>query len=31
MLRKEGYDAYAITGGLQAWRDAGYAIEEKEE
>jgi rhodanese-related sulfurtransferase len=30
-LRKQGYDAYAIRGGLEAWRDAGFPTEEKEE
>jgi len=30
-LRKQGYEAHAITGGLDAWREAGYPAEEKEE
>jgi rhodanese-related sulfurtransferase len=29
-LRKQGYQAYAIQGGLEAWREAGYPVEEKE-
>jgi rhodanese-related sulfurtransferase len=29
-LRKQGYEAYAIRGGLEAWREAGYPLEEKE-
>jgi len=29
-LRKKGYRAYAIDGGLEDWREAGYPIEEKE-
>jgi rhodanese-related sulfurtransferase len=30
-LRKRGYKAYAIKGGLDAWREAGYPVEEKED
>lgn len=29
-LRKQGYNAYAIAGGLPAWREAGYPVEEKD-
>jgi rhodanese-related sulfurtransferase len=29
-LRKRGYDAYAIRGGIDAWRDAEYPLEAKE-
>ena len=29
-LRQHGYDAYAIAGGLPAWREAGYPLQEKE-
>lgn len=29
-LRKEGYDAYAIEGGLPAWQEAGHPVHEKE-
>jgi len=29
-LRKQGYQAYAIQGGLEAWREAGYPVEGKE-
>jgi Fe-Mn family superoxide dismutase len=29
-LRKQGYTAYAIAGGLPAWREAGYPVEEKD-
>lgn len=29
-LRKQGYDAYAIEGGLPAWREAGYPVREKD-
>lgn len=29
-LRKRGHDAYAIEGGLPAWREAGYPVQEKE-
>jgi rhodanese-related sulfurtransferase len=29
-LRKKGYDAYAIEGGLDAWLEAGYPLEKKE-
>jgi hypothetical protein len=28
-LRDAGYRAYAVRGGLDAWRDAGYAVEPK--
>jgi len=30
-LRKKGYEANAIRGGLEAWHDAGYPTEEKTE
>jgi rhodanese-related sulfurtransferase len=30
LLRKQGYKAYAIEGGLEAWRKAGCPIEQKE-
>ena len=26
-LREQGYRAYALEGGLQAWYDAGFALE----
>lgn len=29
-LRKQGYTAYAIEGGLEDWNEAGYPIEQKE-
>lgn len=29
-LRKQGYDAYAIEGGLPAWKEMGYPLQEKE-
>jgi len=29
-LRKHDYDAYAITGGLEAWLEAGHPVEQKE-
>jgi rhodanese-related sulfurtransferase len=29
-LRKNGGEAYAIAGGLEAWRDAGFPLETKE-
>jgi rhodanese-related sulfurtransferase len=29
-LRKQEYSAYAIEGGLPAWRQAGYPVQEKE-
>jgi rhodanese-related sulfurtransferase len=28
-LRKQGYEAYAIEGGLLEWREAGYPVHEK--
>jgi hypothetical protein len=28
-LREQGYRAYALVGGLQAWYDAGYQLEPK--
>ena len=28
-LREQGYRAYALEGGLQAWYDAGYPLEAK--
>ena len=28
-LREQGYRAYALEGGLQAWYDAGYPFEPK--
>jgi rhodanese-related sulfurtransferase len=30
-LRKQGYQANAIKGGLKAWKEADYPIEEKDE
>jgi rhodanese-related sulfurtransferase len=30
-LRKQGYTANAIRGGLEAWKEAGYPLEEKDE
>lgn len=30
LLRKRGFDAYAIHGGLPAWIQAGYPVQEKE-
>jgi rhodanese-related sulfurtransferase len=29
-LRKQGYEAYAIRGGIDAWREAEYPFEAKE-
>lgn len=29
-LRKQGHEAYALTGGLQASADAGYPLEPKQ-
>jgi len=29
-LKKQGYEANAIRGGLEAWHEAGYPIEEKD-
>jgi hypothetical protein len=29
-MRKKGYEAHAIEGGLEGWREEGYPIEEKE-
>lgn len=29
-LRQQGYEAYAVRGGLDAWREAGYPTERKE-
>jgi rhodanese-related sulfurtransferase len=29
-MRKKGYEAFAIEGGLEAWREAGYPVEDKE-
>jgi rhodanese-related sulfurtransferase len=29
-MRKKGYQAYAIKGGLLKWREKGYPVEEKE-
>ena len=29
-LRKQGYDAIAIEGGLPEWREAGYPVQEKD-
>ena len=29
-LRKQGYSAYAIEGGLPTWRQAGYPVQVKE-
>jgi hypothetical protein len=28
-MREQGYQAYAIEGGLHEWREAGYPVEEK--
>lgn len=28
-LRKQGYDAFAIEGGLEAWQENGYPVEKK--
>jgi 3-mercaptopyruvate sulfurtransferase SseA len=28
-LREEGYEAYALKGGYQAWKTAGYPLEPK--
>ena len=28
-LRENGYRAWALTGGYQAWREAGYPIDSK--
>jgi rhodanese-related sulfurtransferase len=28
-LRKEGYDAWAIEGGLEKWVEAGYETEDR--
>lgn len=30
-LRNQGCEAYAIKGGLAAWREAGYPVEPKQE
>jgi len=30
-LRKNDYEANAIKGGLMAWKDADYPVEEKDE
>lgn len=30
-LRNQGYEAYAIQGGLAAWQEAGYPVEPKQE
>jgi hypothetical protein len=29
-LRNQGYDAFALWGGYQAWKAAGYPLEPKE-
>jgi rhodanese-related sulfurtransferase len=29
-LRKKGYQAHAIKGGLKAWKEAEYPLEEKD-
>jgi 3-mercaptopyruvate sulfurtransferase SseA len=29
-LREQGYEAFALKGGYQGWRDAGYPLEPKE-
>jgi rhodanese-related sulfurtransferase len=26
-MKKKGFDAYALLGGTQAWKDAGYPME----
>ena len=28
-MREQGYEAYAIEGGLHAWREKGYPVEQK--
>jgi rhodanese-related sulfurtransferase len=28
-LQQNGYDAYALKNGYQAWRDAGFPVEAK--
>jgi rhodanese-related sulfurtransferase len=30
-LRKKGYEANAIKGGLEAWKEDDYPVEEKDE
>jgi rhodanese-related sulfurtransferase len=29
-MKKKGYDAVALLGGTQAWKDAGYPMEKGE-
>jgi len=29
-LRKQGYEAFALRGGYQAWKEAGYPVQPKE-
>ena len=29
-MRENGYDAYAIEGGLHKWREKGYPVEDRE-
>ena len=29
-LRRNDYEAFAIDGGLEAWKEAGYPVEDKE-
>jgi rhodanese-related sulfurtransferase len=30
-MKKKGFDAYALLGGTQAWKDAGYPMESTKE
>ena len=29
-MREQGYEAYAVKGGLHEWRERGYPVEERE-
>jgi rhodanese-related sulfurtransferase len=29
-LREKGYKSFAIKGGLEAWKEAGFPVKEKE-